>query len=152
MTMQTEIPDDRELTPTERSLISWLLQHGYERAIDFLPQLNDARVTSRCYCGCASINFAINGKVPGIGPGITVLSDYEWSDPNGHLFGAFVFARCGLLAGLEIWSQDGLATANTLPQVEQLRPIGSEAKPVLDANVRSSISAGCVTLIVSSNP
>ena len=152
MAMNTEIPDDRELMPTERSLISWLLQHGYDGASDFLPQLNDTRVTSRCYCGCASINFAINDKVPGIGPGIKVLSDYEWLDSDGHLFGVFVFARSGLLAGLEIWSQDLLATANTLPQVEQLRPIESAAKPVSDANVRSLISAGCVTLVVSANP
>lgn len=139
MTTLTEIPDDRELTQNERSLISWLLKHGNDGAIHFLPQLDEARVTSRCYCGCASINLAINGKVPGLGAGTQILSDYEWSDSDCNHFGAFVFARYGLLAGLEIWSQDGLAPANTLPKIEQLRPIGSAAIPVPNASVRSTI-------------
>ena len=124
MTSITEIPEDRELTSSEASLVRWLLNHGCSNGVEFLTQLNRARVASRCYCGCASIDFAIDGIVPEKG-NVSILSDYGWTDADGRSFGAFVFARCGLLAGLEIWSQDGLATANTLPDVGQLRPIGT---------------------------
>ncbi len=125
MTTAVEIPDDRDLTAQELSLVSWLLQHGGPEAIDFVSQLANARVASRCYCGCASVNFAINGVESEPGTGITILSDYEWGDADGRIFGAFVFKRSGLLAGLEIWSQDGLAIADTLPNNDQLRPIGT---------------------------
>jgi hypothetical protein len=43
---------------------------------------------------------------------------------RGELFGVFVFERGGLLAGLEVWSQDGLAPAVAFPNTDQLRPVG----------------------------
>jgi hypothetical protein len=45
------------------------------------------------------------------------------------MFGVFVFERGGLLAGLEVWSQDGLAEAKSLPSTELLRPIGTSHLP-----------------------
>jgi hypothetical protein len=65
------IPDDRPLTDAEASLVRWLLSHGIPRAKDHLSQLDRARVVSRCYCGCASINFAIGGVVPPPADGTT---------------------------------------------------------------------------------
>jgi hypothetical protein len=56
------IPDDRELTTEERTLVEWLLRHGREGsgirpgASAYLDQLPTLRVWSRCACGCASIN------------------------------------------------------------------------------------------------
>ena len=41
--------------------------------------------------------------------GMHILADYQWQAANGAHFGVFVFARAGLLAGLEVWSVDGLA-------------------------------------------
>ena len=125
MTSITAIPDDRDLTAKERRLVEWLLDHGSEDAIHYRSHLDVARVATRCYCGCASIDFAIDGVVPRIGEPISVLSDYEWIDSTGRVFGAFVFARCDLLAGLEVWSQDGLGTADYLPELTELRPIGT---------------------------
>jgi hypothetical protein len=120
MTTLTPIPDDRPLREPETSLIRWLLQHGTPQAANYLPQLDRARVASRCYCGCASIDFAIDGVIPRPGS-IGVLADYEWTGPGGEMFGVFVFERSGLLAGLEVWSQDGLAEAKSLPTIEQLQ-------------------------------
>jgi hypothetical protein len=125
MTSITEIPEDRDLTEAETSVVHWLLKHGCSGAENFLTQLDRARVASRCSCGCASINFAIDGIVPENSTHMTILSDYEWTDTEGNVFGAFVFARWGVLAGLDVWSQDGLATANSLPDVNQLRPVGT---------------------------
>lgn len=125
MATTTEIPDNRPLTASEMTLVRWLLQHGTPQALASLPQLDRARITSRCYCGCASINFAIDDVVPLPGNGISILADYEWQAPGGELFGVFVFERSGLLAGLEVWSQDGLGQATSLPDIGQLRPIGT---------------------------
>lgn len=116
---------DRELTAEERVLVEWLLDHGTSDSSRYRSQLERARVTTQCCCGCASIDFAIDGIVPKQGEPISVLSDYEWIDSDGRLFGVFAFARSGLLAGLEVWSQDGLATADYLPELADLRPIGT---------------------------
>lgn len=124
MADEASIPDDRPLTTDERSLVQWLLEHGTPIAAGFLPQLVQARVATRCYCGCASIDFAIGGMIPPAGTSISILADYEYQSAAGHLFGAFVFERAGLLAGLEVWSVDGLSTPSTLPKVEQLQPLG----------------------------
>jgi hypothetical protein len=91
MTPSTSVAEDRPLTTAEALLIRWLLENGNPGASRFLPQLDLARVASRCYCGCASIDLAIDGS--------------------------------GTLAGLEIWSQDGLADATSLPEIEQLRAV-----------------------------
>ena len=125
MTTTTAIPQDRPLTVVEVALVRWLLQHGIPQASGYLLQLNPARVASSCYCGCASIDFAIDGVVPPPANGISILADYEWRAAGGELFGVFVFERCGLLAGLEVWSQDGLGQATLLPDIEQLRPVGT---------------------------
>src|SRR2546423_2577487 len=117
MAITTAIAENRSLTSAEAALLRWLLQHGTPQASGYLPQLDRARVASRCYCGCASINFAIDGVVAAPGNGISILADYEWQCAGGELFGVFVFERNGLLAGLEIWSQDGLAQATSLPDI-----------------------------------
>ena len=119
------IPDDRELTSKERRLVEWLLDRGTAGSNRYRSQLDGARVATRCYCGCVSVHFAIDGVVPKRGEPISVLSDFEWIDSVGRVFGVFVFARCDLLAGLEVWSQDGLATADYLPELTDLRPIGT---------------------------
>jgi hypothetical protein len=119
----TEIPDNRALSDEERSLVGWMLEHGESRAPSFLPQLEQARVAARCHCGCASINFAIaSQRAPNSGP-MDILSDYVWQDSERHKFGAFVFARGGLLAGLDVYSVDGAVTPTWLPKPSQLRPL-----------------------------
>lgn len=121
------IPEDRPLTDEESALVRWLLLHGTPSAVRFLPQLDEARVVSRCSCGCASIDFAIGGDVPPPGTPLEILADYEWLAGDGAALGVFVFARCDLLAGLEVWSIDGLSSASTLPTIEQLRPLAGPA-------------------------
>jgi hypothetical protein len=117
------IPDDRPLTAQEVSLMRWMLEHGTAAAAKFVEQLAKAHVVSRCYCGCASIDLAIRGVVPSLGLPISVLADFEYRTTEGALCGAFLFERAGLLAGLEVWSVDGLSTPSTLPEVSQLQPL-----------------------------
>ena len=54
---------------------------------------------------------------------MSVVSDFRWDSTEGYLFGVFAFAKDGLLAGIDLWSIDGRATATTLPNTDQLRPL-----------------------------
>ena len=44
-----------------------------------------------------------------------ILADYQYRDAAGHIGGVFIFSQAGRLAGLEVWSVDGLADLNSLP-------------------------------------
>lgn len=117
---KTSVAEDRLLTPKEAHLAQWLLEHGTPEAASFETQVASARVVARCACGCASIDFAVGGHRGKATDGMAVLSDYQWRDAAGHLFGAFVFAYGKILGGLEVWSIDGQATAKHLPDIQQL--------------------------------
>jgi hypothetical protein len=120
----SNIEIDRPLTSEEHSVVQWLLEHGGEGNAKFLEQLGRARVASLCGCGCASIDFAVSGKRP---DDLTMrtLSDYQWRDDHGHLFGAYVFEQDGLLAGLDLWSIDGQSTPTAMPPIARLVPLSA---------------------------
>ena len=115
---------DRPLTSSEYSVVRWLLEHGDGDNSAFLEQLESARVAGLCGCGCASIDFAINGRRPKQFA-MRTLSDYQWRTDEGLLCGAFVFEQDGLLAGLDLWSVDGQSTPDAMPSIESLIPYGS---------------------------
>lgn len=122
MTETTAIFEDRPLTGPEAALIRWLLEHGTAEAARFLPQLDEVWVESRCPCGCPSIDFALKDRQRPRGIGMQILADFVWKDSEGHRFGVYVFAKDGMLAGLDVWSVDGLAEASTLPKTDLLQP------------------------------
>ena len=111
---------DRPLTDEERSLIRWILKHGEPEAAGFLEQLDRARVIGLCPCGCASIDFTIDG-LPTPPPGVHVLGDFIHGDES-NLAGVFVFEAGGILKGLEVY---GLAVEHPreLPKSSELRPM-----------------------------
>ncbi len=121
MAKGSPILEDRPLTPQEASLVRWLIEHGgVARATEYLPQLADTRVVSRCGCGCASVDFAVAGSSAPAGAPLGILADFQYQTAEGHPCGVFVFERSGMLAGLEVYSEDGLSTASTLPEIQQL--------------------------------
>lgn len=114
---------NRELSPKEKALIYWMLNHGEPKAQAFLPQLERAQVTpERCACGCASVNFSIEG-LPKPSGGMNVLADFIFGSDD-DLNGAFVFEQGGTLSGMEVYGLTGDAPKE-LPTIEDLRPIGS---------------------------
>jgi hypothetical protein len=114
-------PEARALTTQESQLLAWLLEHGKPSAQAHLGAIEGLRVVARCGCGCPSIDFV---QVPGT---LEILSDYKWQDVDGHLFGAFAFAKEGRLAGLEVWSIDGEAAPSVLPDTSALVPLDGHA-------------------------
>lgn len=117
----TNIAENRALIERESEFIRWLLEHGKERARSFLPQIKSAWVTSRCGCGCASIDLSINGITYKGTAGMEILCDYCWHTSSGAYFGVFAFACNDLLAGIDLWSIDGQGTASELPDVSLLK-------------------------------
>lgn len=109
----------RPLTNEERTLVEWMLINGGEQSRAYLKQLALATVVGGCPCGCASIDFSIDGNPRPIGP-LELLADFLYGGKE-DLAGAFVFAINGQLAGLEVY---GLAcdAPTTLPKIESLRP------------------------------
>lgn len=125
--MDTEprsIPEERELSAEEYRLTRWILEHGVLEVEPFLAQLERARVVSRCGCGCASVDFEVEGEPAPIGAPY-VLGDFLCGDAAKR-FGIFVFQRGGRLAGLEVYGLAG-DPPRTLPAPEQLRSFEESA-------------------------
>jgi len=117
------IPDDRPLTKAEYELTRWMLEHGKPQGRQFLPALERARVVSRCPCGCASIDFQVEGRPAPTG-GLNILGDFVFGGEQ-DLAGVFVFEQNGVLAGLEVYGLAGDAPKE-LPHSSALRPFEAE--------------------------
>lgn len=112
------IPDDRPLSGAERELAEWMLTHGVPDAPQFLAQLRVARVVARCGCGCASVDFAVDGMPAPKGP-LRVLGDYLIGEPPEA--GVMIFEQSGVLGGIEVYSLGG-DVPRRLPAASALRP------------------------------
>jgi len=100
-----------------------MLEHGNPDARAFLPQLEKAQVIAdRCPCGCASIDLSIDG-FPGSSGGLHILADFVFGSDE-DLSGIFLFAKCGVLSGLEVYGLAGDAP-KTLPSSNALKPLSA---------------------------
>jgi hypothetical protein len=110
---------NRPMLIEEKNLIRWMLEHGEPEAKNFLVQLDKAEVTPwHCPCGCASINFSIQGH-PAPSGGLHPLADFIFGDDE-NLSGIFAYEQNGTLAGLEVYGLAGDAP-KLLPSTESLR-------------------------------
>lgn len=117
---------NRPMTSAENTLVRWMLEHGNPDAASFLPQCDRAQVTSwHCPCGCASMNFVVEGHPETTG-GINPLAEFIFGSES-DLSGIFVYERAGVLAGLEVYGLAGDAP-KTLPSIEMLRPWSDAAQ------------------------
>ena len=110
----------RALSEEERTLVQWMLVRGEAGAEKFLDQLDAAKVSAVCGCGCPSIDFQIRDRPTDREQGIAILSDYHYG-PDSPPFGAFVFAHGDTLGGLEIYGFG--VTPDRLPKPSELRPL-----------------------------
>jgi hypothetical protein len=125
MQRESTTNDDRELTPEERQLLQWMLEHGGSDAAQYLRAVDQLRVTTfRCPCGCASINFRVPGY-DGPSGGIRPIAEFEVRDGE-EVSGAFVYVQSGQLGGIEVYGCTGDAP-NRLPSPSQLQPWGGPA-------------------------
>jgi hypothetical protein len=93
-----------------------MLEHGDAAGRSFLDQLPGVRVISQCACGCGSIDFEVDGLGRPEG-GLRILGDFVIGE---SLYGAFIFERGRVLAGIELYAM-AVDPPGTLPDPELLR-------------------------------
>jgi len=97
-----------------------MLERGEPDAAQFIPQLDRIKVLpTRCPCGCASIDFIIDGQPKPTGA-LRPIADFVFGSQT-DLSGILVFEKQGILAGLEVYGLAGDAP-KTLPRTGALRP------------------------------
>jgi hypothetical protein len=115
------IPEYRDLTPDERTLLEWLLANGHTGAMTYASQLSQIKVVSRCGCGCPTIDLAVGEKKSGTTGVSTILADARGYSPEGIEVEVILHAREGDLSELEVYSLDGTSEF-TLPKIESIKP------------------------------
>lgn len=113
----------RPLTARERDVTRWLIAHGHASDTDktrYLRQLELATVSGKCGCGCASVDFAIDGR-ESEEKEMFIIADFV---TNRCEHGIFVFVRGGQLAGTEAYQLAGGEPLALLPE-----PVGFEPFP-----------------------
>ena len=79
---------NRALTGQEKDLLVWLLEHGDAEAREHLRSIPGIRVIAHCPCGCASIDFSVDGRAPTCHE-MRVVSDFLWTSESGGHNGIF---------------------------------------------------------------
>lgn len=98
------LDEDRPLAPEEKGLAEYLLGHvAPPEAVAFIPQLDHARVTGKCSCGCPTIDLAVPHEFRVADP----PEDRPLADATGRvdgkLVGVMLFQSRGLLSVLETY-------------------------------------------------
>ena len=98
------LDEDRPLTPEEKQLAEHLLRHvAPPEARTFIPQLEHARVTGRCSCGCPTVDLTVPPEFRVMNP----PPDRPLADATGRvankLVGLMLFQNGGLLSLLETY-------------------------------------------------
>ncbi len=123
----TTIPLDRPLSPEERALGEWLLRNASPPALDFLPQLEVARVVGQCGCGCPTVDLRMPEGTPPV-----ELREDPIGDATGYvgedMVGVMFLQRGGYLRCLEIYDLSDIQRPYGLPRFESLAPMGGEVE------------------------
>jgi hypothetical protein len=114
------VADVRPLTPDERRLLEWLLNHGTAEAEKYLEQLPGARVVSRCSCGCPTIAPAVGDRAAKASSPSTILAEGLAVSPEGVHVGIIVHGREGLISELEIYPIGEETEPFSLPRIDDL--------------------------------
>lgn len=119
------LDEDRPLSGAEKAVAERLLREfAPPEAVAFLAQLDRARVTGRCSCGCPTIDLTVPSEFrvvhpPPGGP----LAD-AFGRVEGKLVGVMLFQDGGLLSLLEVYRlEDAGDNPFGLPGVESLEPV-----------------------------
>ena len=118
------IDEDRPLSAAERAIAERLLREcAPPEALAFLPQLDHARVTGRCSCGCPTVDLSVPTQFRVADP----PSDRPLADAfgrvDGKAVGVMLFHAGGLLCLLETYPLDDFAdSAFDLPAPTTIEP------------------------------
>jgi hypothetical protein len=112
---------ERGLSEQERAIAEWLLTHATPPALSYIPQLDLARVTGRCKCGCPTVNLSVPEGTRG------ERRDNPVGDAtgtvDGKLVGVMLLQNGGLLSCLEVYDLSEIEHPYGLPDINSLRPV-----------------------------
>jgi hypothetical protein len=117
----TTIPLDRPMSSEERAIAEWLLRHSHESAISFLPQLDNARVSGQCSCGCPTVDLRVAEGTPRAESQENPIGD-ALGEVDGNMVGVMLLQSGGYLNCLEVYDLSDIQHPYGLPELKSLRP------------------------------
>ena len=133
----TTIKLDRPISEEEQAIAEWLLRNADPPALDFLPQLEVARVTGQCSCGCPTVDIRIPEGAPAAEP-----RDNPIGDATGYvgedMVGVMLLQRGGYLRCLEVYDLSDIERPYGFPSLQSLTPMGGAAEGKRNLNPWSS--------------
>jgi hypothetical protein len=118
------LPLDRDLTSEERAIAEWLLLNADPPATAFLHQLDSARVTGQCSCGCPTVDLRIGPDTPRAEPVDNPVGD-AIGEVNGKMVGVMLLQSQGFLTCLEGYDLSDIEHPYGLPDLSSLKPFHS---------------------------
>jgi hypothetical protein len=115
------IPVNRPLSGQEHAIAKWLLLHATPPASDFLAQLDVARVSGHCGCGCPTADLTLPEGTPRAEPRDNPIGDAV-AEVNGKMVGVMLLQRDGYLTCLEIYDLSDIEHPYGLPELRSFRP------------------------------
>lgn len=112
---QLFVEEHRELSLREIDLIKWLLVTTNN--LEFLEQIEKARVISKCGCGCRTIDLEVVEYVSKFDKLINL--DAQGVSPEGVPVDVILHIRHGLISELEIYAMDETEEFS-LPEIDKL--------------------------------
>lgn len=108
------------LTEEERSLVRWLIEHSFvEGAARLLPQVDKLSVVEKCNCGCPTVHFALDDKIPAR-KGQKFISDWL-ADVNGMpVYVQLWISIDDQISSLEVGSLPGTDQPFGLPRIDSI--------------------------------
>lgn len=107
----------RHLTPAERGLLTWFLDHT-DAGKGYLDQVATVRVVGSCACGCPTIDFAAPHETTAAEGASTIVADGFGLVQEGGKVGVIVHVREACLSELEIYSMDATKPPFGLPSLD----------------------------------
>lgn len=118
----TPVAEGRSLTPEERILLEWLVEHGDSEGRAFSSQLEGIRVVGGCGCGCPTIALGVEGAKEATAGPSQILADFLGETPDGWQAGILLHAREGKLSELEVYNLSEHDGPYSLPTIDSLKP------------------------------
>jgi hypothetical protein len=120
------IPVDRPLSEQELAIGRWLLMHSDPPVSSFIPQLDVARVTGHCGCGCPTVHLSIPQGTERAEPRDNPIGE-AIGEVDGKMVGVMLLQRDGHLTCLEIYDLSEIEHPYGLPSLDSLRPFEAQS-------------------------
>ncbi len=112
---------DRPLTEHEYAIARWLLINANPPATAFLPQLDVARVSCHCSCGCPTADLRLPEDTSRVEARDNPIGD-AIGEVSGKTVGVMLLQSDGYLRCLEIYDLSDIEHPYGLPDLTSLRP------------------------------